>query len=63
MKKKKSRMNSIFEEYEFDGILSNDSIKSLIHKEMSFIELSKVVKEIKHFIIETSDKYTLEMAV
>ena len=56
-------LNSIFEEYEFDGILSNDSIKSLIHKEMSFIELSKVVKEIKHFIIETSDKYTLEMAV
>ena len=55
-------LNSIFEEYEFDGILSNDSIKSIIHKEMGFLELSKVVKEIKLFIIETSDKYTLEMA-
>ena len=55
-------LNSIFEEYEFDGILSNDSIKSIIHKDMSFLELSKVVKEIKLFIIETSDKYSLEMA-
>ena len=55
-------LNSIFEEYEFDGILSNDSIKSIIHKEMGFLELSKVVKEIKLFIIETSDKYTLELA-
>ena len=52
----------VFEEYEFDGILNNDSIKNLIHKEMGFLELSKVVKEIKLFIIETSDKYSLEMA-
>ena len=55
-------LNTVFEEYEFDGILNNDSIKNLIHKEMGFLELSKVVKEIKLFIIETSDKYSLEMA-
>jgi type I restriction enzyme R subunit len=55
-------LNAVFEEYEFDGILNNDSIKNLIHKEMGFLELSKVVKEIKLFIIETSDKYSLEMA-
>ena len=54
-------LNTVFEEYEFDGILNNDSIKNLIHKEMGFLELSKVVKEIKLFIIETSDKYSLEM--
>lgn len=55
-------LNSVFEEYEFNGILSNDSIKEIIHKEMGFLELSKVVKEIKLFIIETSDKYSFEMA-
>ena len=55
-------LNAVFEEYEFDGILNNDSIKNLIHKEMGFLELSKVVKEIKLFIIETSDKYSLEIA-
>ena len=55
-------LNAVFEEYEFDGILNNDSIKNFIHKEMGFLELSKVVKEIKLFIIETSDKYSLEMA-
>lgn len=55
-------LNSVFEEYEFNGILSNDSIKEIIHKEMGFLELSKIVKEIKLFIIETSDKYSFEMA-
>lgn len=55
-------LNSVFEEYEFNGVLSNDSIKEIIHKEMGFLELSKVVKEIKLFIIETSDKYSFEMA-
>ena len=56
-------LNTVFEEYEFDGIFNNDSIKNLIHKEMGFLELSKVVKEIKLFIIETTDKYSLEIAV
>jgi type I restriction enzyme R subunit len=56
-------LNAVFEEYEFDGILNNDSIKNLIHKEMGFLELSKVVKEIKLFIIEISYKYSSEMAV
>ena len=55
-------LKGVFDEYEFDGILNNDSIKALIHKEISFLELSRIVKEIKLFIIETTDKYSFEMA-
>ncbi|MBK5261040.1 MAG: type I restriction endonuclease subunit R [Peptostreptococcaceae bacterium] len=50
-------LKRIISEYEFSHILSKDSVRHNLKKELPFLKMTKLLNNVMHFIIENCEKY------